>query len=76
MCYVTATQERIASQVRAELARQGKGRGFLVELLGLHPTSMSLRLSGKRSFRAEELVAIADALGISAARFFDEERVA
>jgi len=71
---VTATREHIAAEVRAELARQGKGRAFLVELLDLDPSTVSGRLSGKSAFRGEELLAIAEALGVSASQFL--ERVA
>lgn len=69
----------IAANVRAELGRAQKQQGELAELLGVDGGSASLRLQGKRSFRAEELAAIADWLGIPVTRFMvvtSSERVA
>jgi transcriptional regulator with XRE-family HTH domain len=68
---VTTTRERIAAEVRAELARQGKRHGFVAEILGLDKGSVSHRLTGRRDFRAEEIVAIAAALGVPASQFLD-----
>jgi len=66
---VTATREHIAGEVRAELARQGKSRAYLVELLNLEASAVSWKLHGKRSFRAEELAAIAAGLGVPVTQF-------
>jgi transcriptional regulator with XRE-family HTH domain len=49
----------IAAAVRAELARKGMSQRDLAGLLGIDPQAISLRCRGERSFRAEELVALA-----------------
>jgi len=59
---------QIAAEVRAEMARQMKGQRELAELLGVDQGSTSLRLQGERSFRAEELVRVAEWLGIPIGR--------
>ncbi len=66
---VTATREHIAAEVRAELARQQKVQRDLAAVLQVDAGSANLRLSGKRSFRAEELVTIADWLGVPVIQF-------
>lgn len=62
-------RESIAAEVRAELARQSKTQRQVAELIGMPQQALQLRLTGKRSFRAEELVLIADALGVPAHQF-------
>jgi transcriptional regulator with XRE-family HTH domain len=54
----------IAGHVRAEMARQCKTQRDLAEVLGIDEGSTSLRFRGARSFRAEELVQVADWLGV------------
>lgn len=54
----------IAGCVRAELARQGKPQRELAIVLEIDEGSASLRLRGYRSFRAEELVRVAEWLGV------------
>jgi transcriptional regulator with XRE-family HTH domain len=78
MVGVTPTRERIAANVRAECARAGKPAGkFLAELLDLDEGSVSLRLQGRRAFKAEELAAIREALNIDAEKLLgDPERAA
>lgn len=74
---VTATREQIAAEVRAELARQNKPAGvFLTELLGIDQGSVSRRLNATRPFGAEEIAAIAKALGVPVSRFLGGERAA
>lgn len=58
------TRKAIAGEVRAELARQSKNHRDLGVILGLPQSSVSLRLSGERPFRAEELVLVAQGLGV------------
>lgn len=65
--------ERIAAEVRAELARQRKTQRDIADVLGLPQSAVWLRLNGDRSFRAEELVRIADALGVPVATFLPTE---
>lgn len=74
MLVVTDAREQIAAEVRAELARQNKPQSFVAEALDLDAGSVSLRLAGKRAFRADELATIAKALGVPATQFM--ERVA
>ncbi|WP_422751376.1 helix-turn-helix domain-containing protein [Micromonospora sp. WMMD1219] len=62
-------REAIAAEVRAELARQRKTQRDAAEILDLPQPSVQLRLAGKRSFRAEELTTLADALGVPVAQF-------
>ncbi len=65
-------RERIAAEVRAELARQQKTQRDVAEILGLPQPVVSLRLQGKRAFRAEELGKLAEALSVPISRFFPE----
>lgn len=64
-----ATRGAIAAEIRAELARQSKGTLDLARFMGVDHGSASRRLRGLRSFRAEELSAIADWLGVPVAQF-------
>jgi transcriptional regulator with XRE-family HTH domain len=52
-------RRQIAAEVRAALARHQKTQDDLAELLGIVQPSISARLTGNRSFRAEEIAAIA-----------------
>lgn len=49
---------RIAAEVRAAMARHTKTQDELAAQLGIDQAAVSLRLQGKRSFRAEELAVI------------------
>jgi transcriptional regulator with XRE-family HTH domain len=70
-------RERIASGVRAEVARYRKQQSEVAEVLGMTQQSVSDRLLGKIGFRAEELAVLAEWLGIPVTRFLTEpERVA
>jgi transcriptional regulator with XRE-family HTH domain len=62
-------RSRVAAEVRAEVARQQKTQQDLAEILGLPQQAISLRLNAKRAFRAEELVVLAEALGVPVDRF-------
>lgn len=67
----------IAREVRAEMGRQQKTHRELAAVLGLDQGSTSLRIGGHRSFRAEELAATAEWLGVPVAAFLIEpERAA
>jgi hypothetical protein len=59
----------IAAEVRAELARQQKTAPDLAALLRVTRQSAYLRLRGKQPFRGEELVMIAEWLGVAVDRF-------
>ena len=60
------TRETIAAEVRASLARSGQPASWLSERSGISKTSLSLKLKGQRSFSVEELLVVADVLGIDA----------
>lgn len=60
----------VAGVVRAELARQRKQQKSLRELLGISRTSMHRRMTGEAQFDAQELVIIANYLGLSIADLF------
>jgi transcriptional regulator with XRE-family HTH domain len=62
-------RQRIAAEVRAEIARQGVTHRQLGNALGLDQSSASLRIQGRRPFRAEELVAVAEFLGVAVTQF-------
>jgi transcriptional regulator with XRE-family HTH domain len=66
---LTAARHAIAAEVRAEIGRQGKTGRELAELTGLGRDGTAARLRGDMPFRAEELVLIADVLGVSAEQF-------
>jgi transcriptional regulator with XRE-family HTH domain len=66
----TMARDAIAAEVRAEVARQQKSQREIGEILGLPQPSVQLRLKGERAFRAEELAALAAALGVPVERFF------
>jgi transcriptional regulator with XRE-family HTH domain len=56
--------ERTAGAVRAELARRRISGRKMAESLGWSPTTTARRLSGSSPFDIDELVAVADFLGI------------
>lgn len=67
----------IAAEVRAELARQSKTQRDVAAALGMEQAGVSLRCRGVRPFRAEELVALAEWLGVPVTQFTSApERVA
>jgi len=59
----------IAAEVRAEVARRKYTQRDVADILGLPQPSVQLRLAGRRSFRAEELVALAEAFDVPLTRF-------
>lgn len=58
------------------MARQFKTQRDLAALLSVDQGSASLRLQGERSFRAEELVAVAEWLDVPVAQFTSGQDVA
>lgn len=58
-------RERVAANVRAEIGRAGKTASDAARELGMSKQALSPRLRGQRAFRAEEIAAIADWLGVS-----------
>lgn len=66
----------IATEVRAELARQQKTQREVGDILGLPQQSIARRLAGDISFRAEELTKLAAALGVPVTRFLPDQTTA
>lgn len=62
-------RERIAAEVRAELARQCKTQRQAAELVGMTQQALQMRLAGTRSFRAEEIALLAEKLGVPVEQF-------
>lgn len=63
----------IAGTVRAELARQRKQQQALQSKLGISRSSMARRLSGEQPFDANELVIVAEFLGLAVGDLFDSK---
>jgi transcriptional regulator with XRE-family HTH domain len=59
----------VASEVRAEMARQGVSHRALAEHLGLPQTSVTKRLNGKIEFDISELERTAQFLGVPVTNF-------
>ena len=64
----------IAGTVRAELARQKKPQAALQIRLEISRSSLARRLSGEQPFDANELVVVADFLGMSVGDLFAESK--
>lgn len=62
-------RKAIATEVRAEIGRQQKNGREIAGQLGITASVFYLRLNGKRAFRAEELVLLADLLDVPVERF-------
>jgi transcriptional regulator with XRE-family HTH domain len=58
-------RERVAANVRAELARAGKNQSDLARAMDISRQNVSQRLLGRSAFKAEEIVRIAHWLGVS-----------
>lgn len=59
----------IAAEVRAEMARQNRTLRDIAPVLGIHHSGLALRVKGDIAFRAEELVALANALCVHVDQF-------
>jgi len=66
MAIRTATR-RVASNVRAEMARRNHTQQSLAQAVGKTQQSLSRRLSGRTSFTIDELADIAVALNVNLA---------
>lgn len=66
----TGLTQRVAAEIRAELARQQMSQRRLAELIGMDPALVNKRLTGgvARPFTITEIDRIATALGVPAAR--------
>jgi len=65
-----AISERVAAEVRAEIARQGLTRASVAARLGWSEQRFSLRMTGRVELSVGEVAVIADALGVPVAQFF------
>lgn len=59
----------IAAEVRAEMARQRKTHDDLAEVLGFTKQAIAKRMAAIQSFRAEELLAVAEWLQVPITQF-------
>jgi len=66
MEHTDPAREAIAAEVRACLARANRPASWLADRAGISKTALSLKLKAQRSFTVEELLSVADALGIDA----------
>lgn len=62
-----STAERVASTIRAEMARRRIDQGVVARRLGVSRPSVSRRLSGTTELTVSELVEVADLLGVAPA---------
>ena len=65
-----STNERVASEIRAEIARQQRRQSDLVDVLAVSQSGVSARLNGRIDLTLNEVVAIADWLGVDPATWF------
>lgn len=65
------TPSQVAAAVRAEIARAGLSHRKLAAAMGINRGVLHRRLNGTVRFRADELQAIADYLGVPVSRFYD-----
>lgn len=61
--------QRVATEVRAEVARQNVTQYDLAEVLGVAQPSISRRLAGKHPFDTDELDKLAAYFGVPVDRF-------
>jgi transcriptional regulator with XRE-family HTH domain len=66
-------QNGVAANVRAELARHQVTQAAIGKVLELTHTAVSRRLRGVTEFRADELLRIAEHLGVDVSTFYTTE---
>lgn len=69
---LSETRERIAANVRAEVARQRKTQAQLAGRLGITQQAMSRRLHGFTPFSVDELAIVADEVGVTVSSLIGE----
>lgn len=69
-------RSKIAAEIRAELARQGKSATDLAKGTGIGRDTLRRRLNGIYPFYAEELFAICDFLGLTTAELVSRTEAA
>lgn len=68
--------QHIAAEVRAELARRRLIAGNIAKAAGLTPSQFSRRLHGHIPFSADEVAAIAKAIGVPVSVLYGETEAA
>ncbi|HEY1622139.1 MAG TPA: helix-turn-helix domain-containing protein [Streptosporangiaceae bacterium] len=68
------TNDEVAAELRAELARRRIPNRRIAGQLGWSETYLSRRLTGSVPFSIDDLASVASAIGIPVAAFFDEAR--
>lgn len=76
MNYRTSFGNRVAAEVRAEMARKRFSQVRLSKETGIPESTLKRRLSGQYPFDVEELVDIARALGVSPHSFIPKKMTA
>src|SRR5688572_16396367 len=66
----TSLSERVAEEIRAQMARKRITGATLAKTLKVSPAWISYRLSGKQPIDLNDLEAIAEALGVAVADLF------
>jgi len=61
----SAVAQRIGDAVRLELVHQGKTQVDLARALGMPQATLSRRVNGTTTFRADELAEVATYLGVT-----------
>lgn len=64
--------ERVAAEIRAELARQKISQTTVAIVLGVSQASASRRLSGETPMDVNDLIKLAELLRVPVARFLPE----
>ena len=63
----TIRSSQVAANIRAEIARRRLSQRLVAEHLGISQPAFSARMSGKTALDVDDLLAIADLLGVPAA---------
>lgn len=72
----TTTTQRVAANIRAELARRKLGGVDLARVLGMSQAAASRRLTGEVPFGINEVAVTADWLGVDMVALFSESPAA
>ena len=72
---MTTTQQHVAANVRARMARSGLSQKSLGATLGLKQQSVSHRLTSRTSFTLDEVFVIADVFGVPVSELFPTAQI-
>ena len=70
MSEINSGAQRVGRNVRVALVEHGTTQQDIAQVLGLVQSGVTRRLLGEVCFRADELLAIAEHLGVDPGRFF------